>query len=311
MAVTTQTQRCHPRLQRGGGAADAVRAAVSGARCAASRYEIVFVNDGSKDRSVALLREQFERAAARNAGGAVPCELRPALGGHGGPFVRARRVRRHAGCGSAESAGGDRQAGRRCSIRGYDYVGTIRQQRQDSWWRRWFSKRINKLRERITPVRITDQGCMMRGYARSVVTALNQTREINTFIPALASLVRDEARSRCRSRTRSASPAVEVFDVQPDPPEFRPDHRLLGGAAAAVLHGRHVISLDRRCCSSFSWCAESGWARKPKACSPCSPLCSSSSVWRCSASACWANTWAHLRASSRASALHCRGGAGG
>jgi undecaprenyl-phosphate 4-deoxy-4-formamido-L-arabinose transferase len=71
---------------------------------------------------------------------------------------------------------------------GYDYVGTIRQQRQDSWWRRWFSKRINKLREWITPVRITDQGCMMRGYARSVVTALNQTREVNTFIPALASL---------------------------------------------------------------------------------------------------------------------------
>ncbi len=47
---------------------------------------------------------------------------------------------------------------------------------------------MNRLRERITPVRITDQGCMMRGYARSVVTALNQTREINTFIPALASL---------------------------------------------------------------------------------------------------------------------------
>jgi undecaprenyl-phosphate 4-deoxy-4-formamido-L-arabinose transferase len=71
---------------------------------------------------------------------------------------------------------------------GYDYVGTIRQQRQDSLWRRWFSKRINKIRELITPVRITDQGCMMRGYARSVVTALNQTREVNTFIPALASL---------------------------------------------------------------------------------------------------------------------------
>jgi len=51
-----------------------------------------------------------------------------------------------------------------------------------------FSRAINKLRERITPVRITDQGCMMRGYARSVVTALNHTREINTFIPALAAL---------------------------------------------------------------------------------------------------------------------------
>jgi len=71
---------------------------------------------------------------------------------------------------------------------GYDYVGTIRQQRQDVLWRRMFSRAINKLRERITPVRITDQGCMMRGYARSVVNALNHTREINTFIPALAAL---------------------------------------------------------------------------------------------------------------------------
>ena len=50
------------------------------------------------------------------------------------------------------------------------------------------SKGVNKLREWITPVRITDQGCMMRGYARSVVLALNETREVNTFIPALASL---------------------------------------------------------------------------------------------------------------------------
>jgi len=71
---------------------------------------------------------------------------------------------------------------------GYDYVGTIRQQRQDYLWRRMLSKGVNKLREWITPVRITDQGCMMRGYARSVVAALNQTREVNTFIPALASL---------------------------------------------------------------------------------------------------------------------------
>ena len=71
---------------------------------------------------------------------------------------------------------------------GYDYVGTIRQQRQDLLWRRLLSKGMNKIRERITPVRITDQGCMMRGYSRSVVTALNQTREVNTFIPALASL---------------------------------------------------------------------------------------------------------------------------
>jgi undecaprenyl-phosphate 4-deoxy-4-formamido-L-arabinose transferase len=41
---------------------------------------------------------------------------------------------------------------------GYDYVGTIRQQRQDTWWRRWLSKGINKLRERsrrcASPIRV-------------------------------------------------------------------------------------------------------------------------------------------------------------
>jgi len=72
---------------------------------------------------------------------------------------------------------------------GYDYVGTIRQQRQDSLWRRTFSKALNKIREWITPVRITDQGlhdarlCTLGGHL-----PLNQTREVNTFIPALASI---------------------------------------------------------------------------------------------------------------------------
>jgi undecaprenyl-phosphate 4-deoxy-4-formamido-L-arabinose transferase len=71
---------------------------------------------------------------------------------------------------------------------GYDYIGTVRVKRQDSWWRKSLSRGVNKLREWITPVRLTDQGCMMRGYSRFVVAALNETREVNTFIPALASL---------------------------------------------------------------------------------------------------------------------------
>ena len=53
-------------------------------------------------------------------------------------------------------------------------------------WRRYASRADERLRERITRVRITDQGCMLRGYARSVVDAVNQCSENNTFIPALA-----------------------------------------------------------------------------------------------------------------------------
>jgi undecaprenyl-phosphate 4-deoxy-4-formamido-L-arabinose transferase len=69
---------------------------------------------------------------------------------------------------------------------GHDYVGTIRQQRQDVAWRRWASGLINVLRERTTRVRISDHGCMFRGYARGVVNAVNLCSENNTFVPALA-----------------------------------------------------------------------------------------------------------------------------
>jgi undecaprenyl-phosphate 4-deoxy-4-formamido-L-arabinose transferase len=150
-------------------------------------YECVFVNDGSRDRSVALLRQQYQRR---------PRHTRVVLfhanfGQHsaimaGFSYARGEYVVTL----DADLQNPPEEIGKLVDKldQGYDYVGTIRQQRQDTWWRRWLSKGMNKIRERITPVRITDQGCMMRGYARSVVTALNQTREINTFIPALASL---------------------------------------------------------------------------------------------------------------------------
>jgi undecaprenyl-phosphate 4-deoxy-4-formamido-L-arabinose transferase len=150
-------------------------------------YEIVFVNDGSKDRSVALLRQQFSlrpqhtRVVLFHANFGQHSAVMAGLAYARGEYVVTL---------DADLQNPPEEIGKLVDKldQGYDYVGTIRQQRQDSWWRRWFSKGINQLREWITPVRITDQGCMMRGYARSVVTALNQTREVNTFIPALASL---------------------------------------------------------------------------------------------------------------------------
>jgi len=150
-------------------------------------YEIVFVNDGSKDRSVALLRQQFSqrphetRVVMFHANFGQHSAVMAGLAYSRGEFVITL---------DADLQNPPEEIGKLVGKldEGYDYVGTIRQQRQDSLWRRWPSKAINKIREWITPVRITDQGCMMRGYARSVVTALNQTREVNTFIPALASL---------------------------------------------------------------------------------------------------------------------------
>src|ERR1700677_1327815 len=150
-------------------------------------YEIVFVNDGSKDRSVAVLREQFSlrprhtRVVLFHANFGQHSAVMAGLAYARGEYVITL---------DADLQNPPEEIGKLVGMldQGYDYVGTIRQQRQDSLWRRSLSKGVNKLREWITPVRITDQGCMMRGYSRFVVQALNQTREVNTFIPALASL---------------------------------------------------------------------------------------------------------------------------
>src|SRR5271163_4617502 len=150
-------------------------------------YECVFVNDGSRGRSVALLRQQFQlraqntRVVLFHANFGQHSAVMAGLSYARGDYVVTL---------DADLQNPPEEIGKLVAMldQGYDYVGTIRQQRQDRLWRRTLSKGVNKLREWITPVRITDQGCMMRGYSRFVVQALNQTREVNTFIPALAAL---------------------------------------------------------------------------------------------------------------------------
>jgi undecaprenyl-phosphate 4-deoxy-4-formamido-L-arabinose transferase len=44
---------------------------------------------------------------------------------------------------------------------------------------------MNRFRERTTHIRITDQGCMLRGYDREIVDAINSCVEVSTFVPAL------------------------------------------------------------------------------------------------------------------------------
>jgi undecaprenyl-phosphate 4-deoxy-4-formamido-L-arabinose transferase len=69
---------------------------------------------------------------------------------------------------------------------GHDYVGGVRRTREDSWWRRVASKAMNRVRQRITRITMTDQGCMLRAYSRDIVHAVAASREVSTYIPALA-----------------------------------------------------------------------------------------------------------------------------
>jgi undecaprenyl-phosphate 4-deoxy-4-formamido-L-arabinose transferase len=148
-------------------------------------YEIVFVNDGSRDNSVQILAEQFR--------------LRPDV-------TRVVLFNGNYGQHMAILAGFDVTRGDIIVTldadlqnppeeihklvakmrEGFDYVGSIRRKRQDSAWRTIASKAMNRLRERITNIKITDQGNMLRAYGRNVIDLVNQCGEVNTFVPALA-----------------------------------------------------------------------------------------------------------------------------
>ncbi len=70
--------------------------------------------------------------------------------------------------------------------RGHDVVGSVRIQRQDSWFRRTASRLINAAVRKATGVAMNDYGCMLRAYARPVVDAVLQCHERSAFIPVLA-----------------------------------------------------------------------------------------------------------------------------
>jgi undecaprenyl-phosphate 4-deoxy-4-formamido-L-arabinose transferase len=69
---------------------------------------------------------------------------------------------------------------------GFDVVGGVRQQRQDTLFRRAASWMVNRVTVAITGIKMSDYGCMLRAYSREVVELINRSEEHSTFIPALA-----------------------------------------------------------------------------------------------------------------------------
>jgi undecaprenyl-phosphate 4-deoxy-4-formamido-L-arabinose transferase len=148
-------------------------------------YEVVFVNDGSRDNSVSILAEQYRKR---------PDVTRVIL--FNGNYGQHMAI-----LAGFEQTRGDIVVTLDADLQnppeeihklvekmreGHDYVGSIRRKRQDSAWRTVASKAMNHLRERITNIHITDQGNMLRAYGRNVIELVNQCGEVNTFVPALA-----------------------------------------------------------------------------------------------------------------------------
>jgi hypothetical protein len=61
----------------------------------------------------------------------------------------------------------------------------VRTGRDDSIIRRTISFLTNKTTARLTGIKLSDYGCMLRAYSRDVVRGMCQGKEISTFIPAL------------------------------------------------------------------------------------------------------------------------------
>ena len=147
-------------------------------------YEVVFVDDGSRDRSLEIL-EGFARSSEVRV-----VELTRNYGQHaailaGFSIVRGDIVVTL----DADLQNPPEEIPRLIATMeegGFDVVGTIRKGRKDSFLRIIPSKLVNMLARKITGVRMTDWGCMLRAYRRPVVERMIACHEHATFIPALA-----------------------------------------------------------------------------------------------------------------------------
>jgi len=150
-------------------------------------YEIVMIDDGSRDGSLAILKDLVRE----------------------NPELRVVELTRNYGQHAAIMAGfsivrGDIVVTLDADLQnppeeiprlvaemengGYDVVGTIRRRRRDSAFRLGASRLINIVARRITGVHMTDWGCMLRAYRRPVVERMRECHEHATFIPALATV---------------------------------------------------------------------------------------------------------------------------
>jgi len=149
-------------------------------------FELVLVDDGSRDGTAALLREQASRV----------------------PELVAVLLRRNYGQTAAMAAGFDASQGplivtldgdlqndpediplllSQLEQSNLDLVSGWRHQRQDNRLSRLLPSLLaNRLIAGVTGVRLHDYGCSLKAYRREVVADMNLYGELHRFLPALA-----------------------------------------------------------------------------------------------------------------------------
>jgi undecaprenyl-phosphate 4-deoxy-4-formamido-L-arabinose transferase len=148
-------------------------------------FEILFTNDGSRDRSGAMLREFHQRRPQQ----VRVIDFNGNFGQHMAIMAAFERARGEVIVTlDADLQNPPEEIPKllRAVEEGHDVVGGYRKNRRDTFFRRYASKLINGIRAKITNIRMRDQGCMLRAYRKSIVQSIVASGETSTFIPALA-----------------------------------------------------------------------------------------------------------------------------
>ena len=147
-------------------------------------FEIIFTNDGSRDRSLEILRRMVDQYP-----GVKVVEFNGNFGQHMA-ILAAFEVSRGQVVITldADLQNPPEEIPRLAAEieKGFDVVGTIRQQRQDSLFRKLASRVVNITTNKMTGMKMSDYGCMLRAYHRNIIENINRCGESTTFIPALA-----------------------------------------------------------------------------------------------------------------------------
>ncbi len=148
--------------------------------------EIVYVDDGSHDGSLALLLPLSESDPRVKV-----VELTRNFGQHAAILAGFEQSRGEIVVTlDADLQNPPEEIGKLVAVieEGNDVAGGVRVDRRDSLARKLPSMLINRIISRSTGSHLRDYGCMLRAYRRDVVESIIRYGETATFIPALANL---------------------------------------------------------------------------------------------------------------------------
>lgn len=164
---------------------DAIHASIAG-YSKELQWEMIYVDDGSKDQSLDVLMKLYEKDSEH---------------------MRVVELRRNFGQTAAIAAGIDHALGEIVVMldadmqndpadipmmleklnEGYDVVSGWRKDRQDTYLSRTLPSHLaNSLISKVTGVNLHDYGCTLKAYRREVITGFRLYGEMHRFIPVYA-----------------------------------------------------------------------------------------------------------------------------